>query len=68
MKIKYDPKVDALYICLAKGKYFSSMKASDNILVDKNSRGNVLGIEVLEAKKSIPAFNPKETNFTYQVV
>ena len=47
MKIKYDKKVDALYFTLAKGDYSSSTKVSNTILVDKDSKGNILGIEFL---------------------
>ncbi len=66
MKIKYDPKVDVLYVSLAKGKYSNSVKVSENVLVDKDSKGKILGIEVLDAKKSIPAFDPQKINFRIQ--
>jgi len=66
MKIKYDKKVDALYISLAKGKYSDSVKVSENVMVDKDKDGNVLGIEVLDATQNIPAFDPKNIKFNYQ--
>ena len=59
MKIRYDSKVDAMYIKLAKGKYDSTRKVSDVILVDEDKDGKVLGIEILDATENIPAFNPK---------
>lgn len=68
MKIKYDKKVDALYFTLAKGNYSNSVKISNTILVDKDSKGNILGIEVLNATTSIPAFNPQKVNFQVQTV
>ena len=68
MKIKYDKKVDALYFTLAKGKYSESVKVSENVMVDKDSEGNILGIEVLDATESIPAFNPKDVKFQVQSV
>ena len=68
MKIKYDKKVDALYFTLAKGDYSNSVKVSDTILVDKDSKGNILGIEVLDATTNIPAFNPQKINFQVQTV
>lgn len=68
MKIKYDKSVDALYFTLAKGNYSNSVKVSDSILVDKDSKGNILGIEVLNATVSIPAFNPQKINFQVQTV
>lgn len=67
MKLKYDPKVDAMYIELAKGKYNRTRKVSDVILVDENAKGKVLGVEILDAKKNIPAFNPQKTKFQVQI-
>jgi len=68
MKIKYDKKVDALYFTLAKGKYSDSVKVSENVMVDKDSKGNILGIEVLDATENIPAFNPKDVKFQIQTI
>lgn len=68
MKIKYDKKVDALYFSLAKDTYSDSVKISDNILVDKDSKGKVLGFEVLDATLNIPAFNPQDVKFKVQTV
>jgi uncharacterized protein YuzE len=59
MKIRYDSKVDVMYIKLAKGKYDNTRKVSDVILVDEDKNGKVLGIEILDATENIPAFNPK---------
>lgn len=64
MKIRYDKKVDAMYIELAKGKYDGTRKVSDVILVDEDKKGKVLGIEILDASENIPAFDPKNTKFT----
>lgn len=66
MKIRYDKKVDAIYISLAKGKYESTRKVSDVILVDEDKDGKVLGIEILDASENISAFDPKNTKFTVQ--
>lgn len=66
MKIRYDKQVDAMYISLAKGKYDSTRKVSDVILVDEDKKGKVLGIEILDATKNISAFDPKNTKFTVQ--
>ncbi len=66
MKIRYDSKVDVMYIKLAKGKYDSTRKVSDVILVDEDKNGKVLGIEILDATESIPSFDPKATKFSIQ--
>lgn len=66
MKVKYDPKVDAVYIDLAKGKYDRTRKISDVVLVDEDAKGKVLGVEILDAKKNISAFDPKKVTFQIQ--
>lgn len=60
MKIRYDSKVDAMYIKLANGKYDNTRKVSDVVLVDEDKNGRVLGIEILDASENIPAFDPKK--------
>jgi len=62
MKVKYDSKVDAIYIEFAKGKYDKTRKISDAILVDEDKKGKVLGIEILDATQNIEAFNPQKPN------
>ena len=64
MKMRYDRKVDAAYIELAKGKYSKTRKVSDVILVDEDKKGKVLGIEILDASKNISAFDPRKTNIS----
>ncbi len=60
MKIQYDPKVDAVYIEFAKGKYEVSREISEAVVVDEDKNGKILGIEILDAIKNIPAFDPKK--------
>jgi len=66
MKIHYDSKVDAVYIELAKGKYEVSREISHSVVVDEDKDGRVLGIEILDAKKNISAFDPQNTKFVIQ--
>ena len=66
MKIRYDKKVDAMYLELAKGKYDRTRKVTDTILVDEDAKGKILGIEILDAKKNIKAFDPAKTKFEIQ--
>lgn len=53
MKITYDKKVDAMYIKLRKGSYDHTKKVTDNILVDVSKKGEVLGLEILDASRNI---------------
>lgn len=64
MKMKYDRKIDAVYIELAKGKYFKTRKISNAVLVDEDVKGRPLGIEILDAAKNITAFNPQKPKFS----
>ena len=66
MKINYDPKVDALYIELAKGKYEVSREITHSIIVDEDKNGKVLGIEILDATENINAFDPTKTKVSVQ--
>ena len=59
MKIRYDSKVDAMSITLARGKYDNTRKITDSILVDEDKDGKILAIEILDATENIPAFDPK---------
>lgn len=58
MNIKYDSKMDALYINLSKGRYNKTKKVTDTIMVDLAADGKVIGIEILDASKNIQQFNP----------
>ncbi len=68
MKIKYDKKVDAVYIDLAKGTWGLSRMLSDSLVVGATKQRKVLGIEILDASENISAFDPKNTKFTLQSV
>lgn len=62
--MKYDKKVDAVYIELAKGRYNKTRKISDAIFVDEDEKGKVLGFEILDATKNINAFDPRKATFS----
>lgn len=53
MKITYDKKVDAMYIKLRAGRYDHTKKVTDDILVDISKKGEVLGLEILDASKNV---------------
>lgn len=53
MKITYDKKVDAMYIKLRIGNYDHTKKVTDDILVDVSKKGEILGLEILDASKNI---------------
>ena len=51
--ITYDPEADAMYIRLQKGRYKVSEELDDGIVVDRDKKGKVLGIEILWVKKRL---------------
>ncbi len=57
MTVNYDKVADAIYIQMKKGKVSSTIEVSDLILHDLDKKGNVLGIELLNASSQ---FSHKE--------
>ncbi len=54
MKIKYDPKADAMNIIFQKGKYDISKEVADGIIIDIGEKGKILSIEILDVSKRMP--------------
>jgi uncharacterized protein YuzE len=53
VQVKYDKKVDAMYICLRKAKYDISEELAENVILDLDKKGRIIGIEVLGASKNL---------------
>ncbi|NLF89122.1 DUF2283 domain-containing protein [Candidatus Bathyarchaeota archaeon] len=53
MQIKYDKKADVLYIWLRKATADISAEAAENVIIDLDKAGCVIGIEVLDASKNM---------------
>lgn len=53
MKITYDKEVDAMYVYFRKGRISKTLEIGANFLADLDSRGNILGMEILNASKYI---------------
>ncbi len=49
MKIKYDKEVDIMYIQFGDDKVIESNEDKQGIIIDYNEKGNIVGIEVLNA-------------------
>lgn len=54
MRIRYDEKVDALYLRLDDSKVVESEEVQPGIVIDFNANKQVVGIEVLQAKRRVP--------------
>ncbi len=57
MKIEYDKEADAAYIYLVesigKGEAVKTIELNQNIILDFDKQGKLLGIEVLDASKTL---------------
>ena len=51
VRVEYDQKADAMYIWLRKGKYDISEELAENVVIDLDKNGRIIGIEVLDASK-----------------
>src|SRR5205809_6435647 len=54
MRIRYDAKVDALYLRLDDSKVVESEEVKPGIVLDFNARKRVVCIEVLDLKRRVP--------------
>ena len=55
MEISYDKQADAMYIEFRKGEFAKNKKVDDFTIIDLDENGNILGIELLDVSKRIPA-------------
>jgi uncharacterized protein YuzE len=53
VSVEYDPKADAMYIWLRKAKYNISEELAENVVIDLDKNGRIIGIEVLDASKNL---------------
>jgi uncharacterized protein YuzE len=60
MKITYDPEVDALYIRFVESAV-TTKHLAEGIAADYDAKGNLAGIEVLDAIKTLGTHNVFKT-------
>lgn len=53
IRVQYDAKADAMYIWLRKTKYEISEELAENVILDLDKRGRIIGIEILDASKNL---------------
>ncbi len=53
MKLNYYPDTDSLYIDLSEKTSVDSMEVSEVIVVDYDSKGNIVGIDIDNASKKL---------------
>ncbi len=55
MQIRHDPDADAMTIVLNDGKYDRSQMITPHCIVDLDSQGNVIAIELLKVSRHVTA-------------
>jgi uncharacterized protein YuzE len=55
MKTIYDPASDALYVRFAEAAVVESEEVSDGVVLDFDSEGRIVAIELLDASKHVTA-------------
>lgn len=53
MKIEYFPDTDSMYIDLSERSSADSVEVSDGVVVDYDSAGNIVGIDIDQAQKKL---------------
>jgi uncharacterized protein YuzE len=53
VKVEYDEKADAMYIWLRKTRYDLSEELAENVIIDLDKDGRIIGIEVLDVSKNL---------------
>ena len=51
MKLRYDPESDILYLHFKDGRAQMVKEVADNVMVETDARGEVMGIEMWEIRK-----------------
>ena len=51
IKVEYDSKADALYLWLRKTKNAVSEEIEENVIIDKDKKNRVIGMEILKASE-----------------
>jgi len=65
MRISYDERTDSLYLRLKETPYYESEELKEGVLLDYDDKGNVIGIEILDASEYL---SPDElASLTYSV-
>lgn len=63
MKMHYDEKSDALYLCLDESEIIESEEVQPGIVLDYNNNKQVVGVEILRVKERAPLADLKHLDF-----
>jgi len=60
MRVTYDPEADILYIFLKEGEVYDSREENEDIRLEYDKKGQLIGIEIMNAKTNIITIIAKE--------
>ncbi len=55
LRLTFDAKTDAAYLRFSAGPVHDSEEVSEGVVIDYDAEGRMVGIEVLDARKHLPA-------------
>jgi uncharacterized protein YuzE len=53
MKVTYDPEVDVLHVIFSNAPIEESDEDKPGVILDYDKKGNVVGVEILDAQKRL---------------
>jgi uncharacterized protein YuzE len=53
VKVEYDSKADAMYVWLRRARYEISEELADNVIIDLDESGRIIGIEILDVSLKV---------------
>lgn len=53
VRVEYDEKAEVMHIWLRKAKYDISEELAENVVLDLDKNGRIIGIEVLDTSKNL---------------
>ena len=53
MKVRYDPEADILYVLIKEGKVNDTEEIDEDLFVEYDENGNIVGIEIWQAGKYV---------------
>jgi len=63
MRVRYDEEADGLYIRLREVQYYESDEIREGSILDYDTDGNIIGIEILEASAHLAPADLSTVNF-----
>jgi len=60
MRVTYDPEADIIYLVLREGEVHDSKEANEDVRLEYDKEGQLIGIEIMNAKTNVIATIAKE--------